>query len=403
MSSSTITVKDGTQIFYKDWGSGQPIVFHHGWPLSADDWDAQMMFFLCAGLPRHRARPARPWTLDADGDRQRDGHLCRRCRRARRAPRSAQCDSYRTLDRRRRSGALRREAWCRARRQGGADRRGAADHGEDGQESRRPAHRSLRRLSRGARWPIARSSFVTCHRARSTASTVPARRCRRASIDNWWRQGMMGGAKAHYDCIKAFSETDFTEDLKTIDVPVLIMHGDDDQIVPDRGLGAAFGQARKEWHAEGLSGPASRHVHDAPRPHQSRPARVRQGSADRYLTAATRRDGLSASDHGRIQINRGLRSLTLGPALQRRGDGSPCGVFAGDHGAGLCRRRSIRPFNVHVPQSALDDLRRRIAATRWPDKETVDDQSQGAQLAKLQAAGSLLGHATTTGGRRKRS
>ena len=74
--------------------------------------------------------------------------------------------------------------------------------------------------------------YSMCRAARSTASTGRAPRSRRASIQNWWRQGMMGGAKAHYDCIKAFSETDFTEDLKAIDVPVLVMHGDDDQIVP---------------------------------------------------------------------------------------------------------------------------------------------------------------------------
>ena len=72
----------------------------------------------------------------------------------------------------------------------------------------------------------------------------------------------MGGAKAHYDCIKAFSETDFTEDLKAIDVPVLVMHGDDDQIVPYRRFGAAGGQAAEERHAEDLSGPSARHVHD---------------------------------------------------------------------------------------------------------------------------------------------
>ena len=74
----------------------------------------------------------------------------------------------------------------------------------------------------------------------------PGAKVSQGVIDNWWRQGMMGGAKAHYDCIKAFSETDFTEDLKPIDVPVLVMHGDDDQIVPYRRLGAAVGQAAQE-------------------------------------------------------------------------------------------------------------------------------------------------------------
>jgi pimeloyl-ACP methyl ester carboxylesterase len=75
---------------------------------------------------------------------------------------------------------------------------------------------------------------------------------------------MMGGAKAHYDCIKAFSETDFTEDLKAIDVPLLIMHGDDDQIVPIARLSAAFGEARQESDFEGVSGTAARHAHDPP-------------------------------------------------------------------------------------------------------------------------------------------
>ena len=87
----------------------------------------------------------------------------------------------------------------------------------------------------------------------------------------------MGGAKAHYDCIKAFSETDFTEDLKKIDVPVLVMHGDDDQIVPYRRLRAAVGQAAQERHAQGLQGLPARHVHDACRRHQPGPARLHQG------------------------------------------------------------------------------------------------------------------------------
>ena len=107
----------------------------------------------------------------------------------------------------------------------------------------------------------------------------PGAKVSQGVIDNWWRQGMMGGAKAHYDCIKAFSETDFTEDLKKIDVPVLVMHGDDDQIVPYRRLRAAVGQAAQERHAEDLRGPAARHVHHASRHHQPGPARLHQGLA----------------------------------------------------------------------------------------------------------------------------
>ena len=88
-------------------------------------------------------------------------------------------------------------------------------------------------------------------------------------IDNWWRQGMMGGAKPHYDCIKAFSETDFTEDLKAIDVPVLIMHGDDDQIVPIADSALLSGKAGQERNVEGVPGLPPWHVHDVPGHHQS--------------------------------------------------------------------------------------------------------------------------------------
>ena len=131
----TVTTQDGVEIFYKDWGSGQPVVFHHGWPLSSDDWDPQMMFFLSHGyraaLAANRAQlyidiPAGPFY--------------------------------------------------------GFNRPGA-------------------KVSQGV-------------------------------INNWWRQAMMGSIKAQYECIKAFSETDFTEDLKAIQVPVLVIHSEDDQIVP---------------------------------------------------------------------------------------------------------------------------------------------------------------------------
>ncbi len=91
--------------------------------------------------------------------------------------------------------------------------------------------------------------------------------------EHWWLQGMMGGMKAHYDCIKAFSETDFTEDLKKIDIPVLVMHGDDDQIVPI-GCGSLVREDPEERHAEGLSGLSSRHARDPRRPDQCRSADV---------------------------------------------------------------------------------------------------------------------------------
>ena len=134
MSSSIFTTKDGTQIFYKDWGTGQPIVFSHGWPLSADDWDAQMLFFLEHGF-RVIAHDRRGHGRSTpDRDRQRDGHLRRRSRAARRASRSEATPSMSaTRPAAAKSRATSARARQRARREGGADRRRAAAHAEDGQ------------------------------------------------------------------------------------------------------------------------------------------------------------------------------------------------------------------------------------------------------------------------------
>ena len=231
MSSSILTVKDGTQIYYKDWGSGQPIVFHHGWPLSADDWDAQMMYFLSHGyrVVAHDRRGHGRSSQTATGNEM-DTY----------AGDVAQLVAH--LD-------LRNAIHVGHSTGGGEVARYVARHG---------AGRVAKAVLIGAVPPIMVKSeknpgglpievfdgfraALVANRAqffrdvpagpfygfnRSGAKVSPG------VIDNWWRQGMMGGAKAHYDCIKAFSETDFTEDLKSINVPVLILHGDDDQIVP---------------------------------------------------------------------------------------------------------------------------------------------------------------------------
>ena len=231
MSSSTLTTKDGTQIYYKDWGSGQPIVFHHGWPLSADDWDAQMMYFLSHGyrVVAHDRRGHGRSSQTATGNEM-DTY----------AADMAQLVAH--LD-------LRNAIHVGHSTGGGEVARYVARHG---------AGRVAKAVLIGAVPPIMVKSeknpgglpievfdgfraALVANRAqffrdvpagrfygfnRSGAKVSPG------VIDNWWRQGMMGGAKAHYDCIKAFSETDFTEDLKSINVPVLILHGDDDQIVP---------------------------------------------------------------------------------------------------------------------------------------------------------------------------
>ncbi|HSX56272.1 MAG TPA: alpha/beta hydrolase [Sphingomonas sp.] len=230
---STIVTGDGATIFYKDWGpkDGQPIMFHHGWPLSADDWDNQMLFFLHKGYRviahdrRGHGRSSQTW----------EGN---------------EMDTY----------AADVAALVKA-----LDLKGAihVGHSTGGGEvahyaARAEPGRIAKAVLIGAVPPVMvkkesnpeglpievfdgfREALVA-NRAQFYID-VPAgpfygfnrdgAKVSQGLIDNWWRQGMMGGAKAHYDCIKAFSETDFTEDLKALDIPVLVMHGTDDQIVP---------------------------------------------------------------------------------------------------------------------------------------------------------------------------
>lgn len=230
---ATITTKDGTEIFYKDWGprDAQAIVFHHGWPLSADDWDNQMLFFLAKGyrVIAHDRRGHGRSTQTATGNEM-DTYA------------SDVIELARALDLK---GAIH------------------VGHSTGGGEvahyvARAEAGRVSKAVLIGAVPPVMVKSEknpgglpievfdgfraqVAANRAQFYID-VPAgpfygfnrsgANVSQGIIDNWWRQGMMGGIKAQYDCIKAFSETDFTEDLKTITVPVLVMHGDDDQIVP---------------------------------------------------------------------------------------------------------------------------------------------------------------------------
>jgi non-heme chloroperoxidase len=227
----TITTKDGVEIFYKDWGKGQPIVFSHGWPLSADDWDAQMLFFLSHGyrVIAHDRRGHGRSTQVGDGhdmDHYADDL----------AALTAHLD-------------LKSAAHVGHSTGGGEVVHYLARHGEsrvakaalisavpplmvktdanpnglpkkvfDDYQSALAANRS------GFYRDVAAGPFYGYNRPGVGSSE--------AIIDNWWRQGMMGGAKAHYDGIVAFSQTDFTNDLTKITVPVLVMHSEDDQIVP---------------------------------------------------------------------------------------------------------------------------------------------------------------------------
>lgn len=228
---STITTNDGTQIYYKDWGEGQPIVFSHGWPLSADDWDNQMLFFQSKGF-RVIAHDRR-------------GH-----------GRSSQTSSGHDMDHYADDLAaltahldLKNAVHVGHSTGGGEVVHYIARHGESRVEKaviisavpplmvKTPANpggldkavfddlqAQLAANRSQFYYDLAAGPFYGYNR--------PGAKVSQATVWNWWRQGMMGGAKAHYDGIVAFSQTDFTEDLKQITVPVLVMHGDDDQIVP---------------------------------------------------------------------------------------------------------------------------------------------------------------------------
>jgi len=231
MSSSTITLKDGTQIYYKDWGSGQAIVFHHGWPLSADDWDAQMLFFLSHGyrvIAHDRRGHGRSSQTENGNDM--DTYVAD----------VAQLAKHLDL----------RNAVHIGHSTGGGEVARYVARAEKGRvakavlidavppimvkSDKNPGGTPIEAFD-GLRAALAanRSQFyIDLPSGPFYGFNRPGAKVSQGLIENWWRQGMMGGAKAHYDCIKAFSETDFTEDLRAIEVPTLILHGDDDQIVP---------------------------------------------------------------------------------------------------------------------------------------------------------------------------
>ncbi len=226
-----VKTKDGVEIYYKEWGKGQPLVFSHGWPLSADDWDAQLMFFLGRGyrvIAHDRRGHGRSTQTDAghDMDHYADdlaavvahldvkdavhighstggGEVVRYLARhgEARAAKAALISAVPPLMVKTPAnpGGLPKEVF-------------------DGLQAQLAANRAqfYRDLPEGP--------FYGYNR--------PGAKPSQGVIANWWRQGMMGGAKAHYDGIVAFSQTDFTEDLKKIALPVLVMHSEDDQIVP---------------------------------------------------------------------------------------------------------------------------------------------------------------------------
>jgi non-heme chloroperoxidase len=227
----TVTTKDGLSIFFKDWGSGQPIVFSHGWPLSADDWDAQMLFFLKEGFRviAHDRRGHGRSTQTADGhdmDHYADDlaavttHL--NLKDAIHVGHSTGGGEVVHYLARHGQSRVAKAALISAvppiMVKTSSNPGGQPKEAFDGLQAQLAANRAqfYRELASGPFYGFNR----------------PGVKSLEGNIQNWVRQGMMGGAKAHYDGIVAFSQTDFTRDLKEITVPTLVMHGDDDQIVP---------------------------------------------------------------------------------------------------------------------------------------------------------------------------
>ncbi len=340
------TTKQGVELFYKDWGTGQPIVFHHGWPLSSDDWDAQMMFFLQKGYRVIRARPPRPTAARPrqDTDNTMDAYV------------DDAAQLYEALD-------LKDAIHVGHSTGGGEVARYVARFGQ-------PQGRVAKAVLISSVTPVMVKTagnpnglsveFFDGVRQQTAFNraqfywdfTLPFYGFNRDGAEvkdgvryNWWRQGMMGGVKAHYDGIAAFSETDFTDDLKAITVPTLVMHGEDDQVVPFANAGPLAAGFVKGSVLEDLPGLPARHAGHPRRPDQRRspglhPGLITAGGGFRSVAPCTEMGcpGSPAfSPRGRrAPAFRRWVGLHGGDGLDRRGHGG--GLHVGDRFLGRVGR-----------------------------------------------------------------
>lgn len=230
MEDGYVTTTDGVKIYYKDWGSGQPIVFSHGWPLSADDWDAQMMFFGQHGyrvIAHDRRGHGRSTQTDTGNDMDHyaadlaalTGHLgLKNAIHVGHSTGGGEVVHYvaRYQERVAKAAIISAVPPVMVKKDSNPEGTPLADF---------EPYRQQTAFNRAQFYlDVPSGPFYGFNRP--GVKTIPG------LVQNWWRQGMMGGVKAQVDCVKAFSETDFTEDLKKITVPVLVMHSKDDQVVP---------------------------------------------------------------------------------------------------------------------------------------------------------------------------
>ena len=403
---STFTTRDGVTIYFKDWGppTGRPVVLSHGWPLSADSWESQAFHLAANGFRvvshdrRGHGRSSQPWDGN-DMDHYADDLA----------------QLFEHLD-------LRDVSLIGFSTGGGEVARYVGRHGTGRiaalglisavpplmlRTERNPGGLPIEVFDGVARGEPGRSidaATATSPAARSSGSTAPARRPSQGMIDSFWLQGMMAGHKNAYDCIAAFSATDFTDDLRAFDKPTLILHGDDDQIVPIDAAARAAAQLVPRGDADRLRGRAARHHRHAQGSAERRPAdvparrvrrRARQGTDGRGQRGPGRSSRLTHRRERRTDLPREEPRLFPGrevPALVERvvvdqlrvgtlGPAARCLILlAGEHAD---RHGHRNPLGVEEAALVFPiEARRRDARVGQPVERDVVEHLVARQLTR---------------------